>query len=283
MGSSRMMDLIRQMEGQGDRARQEVLMEELDARDWLFFLQSYVYAEEEGHNILVDVVQQGHPETVLLAAHYDRFSESPGANDDASACAILMDVADRLRGTVLHRNVRIAFFDDEEPTIDWSHPVGSTLYVNDFGTRGLYAVVNLELNGMGDAIGIWPVEGLEDRPVLKAIASVLKECNVPHDYAKRVPGFYADYLPFREAGFPDAYCLTTFHWNERKQVAAFARASRPMTGLRYMVRKTLRLKTVPRIFEHYHSTEDRSEFISEDTLHMMSDAIYKIALRLAAM
>ncbi|HSP07460.1 MAG TPA: M28 family peptidase [Acidobacteriota bacterium] len=282
MGSSRMMDLIRQMEGQGDRARQEILMEELDARDWLFFLQSYVYAEEEGHNILVDVVQQGHPETVLLAAHYDRFSESPGANDDASACAILMDVADRLRGTVLHRNVRIAFFDDEEPTIDWSHPVGSTLYVNDFGTRGLYAVVNLELSGMGDAIGIWPVEGLENRPVLKAIASVLKECNVPHDYAKRVPGFYADYLPFREAGFPDAYCLTTFHWNERKQVAAYARTSRPMTGLRYMVWKTLRLKTVPTIFEHYHSTEDRSEFLSEDTLSMMSDLVYKIALRLAA-
>lgn len=281
MASSGMMDLIRRMEGCGDRKRQEVLLREIDARNWLVNLQSYVYAEEEGHNIILDVVQQGHPETVLLAAHYDRFFMSPGANDDASACAILIDVAEKLQGAMLRRNVRIVFFDDEEPTIYWRHPVGSTMYVRDFGTGGLHAVVNLELNGMGDAVGIWPVEGVEERPLLKEIASVIKECNVPCDFGKSIPGFYADYLPFRKAGFPDAYCLTTFHWNERNRVRAFGESSRPMAGLRYLAWKTFRLKTVPTIFQHYHTSADRSEFLSEATLRMMSDVVYRITLRLA--
>lgn len=276
-----MMDLIRKMEGRGDRARQEVLLQELNARNWLYYLHSYVYAEEEGHNVIVDAVHQGCPETVLLAAHYDRFFQSPGANDDASACAILLDVAERLRGAQLRRNVRVIFFDDEEPTLYFRHPVGSTMYVKDFGTRGLHAVVNLELNGMGDAIGIWPVDGVEDRPMLKQIADVIEECKVPHEFGKRIPGFYADFFPFREAGFPDAYCLTTFHWKERRRLSAFGEGKRPMIGLRYMAWKILGMQTVPTIFQHYHTAADRSEFLSEDTLRMMSDVVYRITVRLA--
>lgn len=282
MSDSRMMGLIKRMEGQGDRMRQEILMQELNAREWLFLLQSYVYAEEEGHNVIVDAVQQGRPETVLLVAHYDRYFNSPGANDDASACAILIDVAEKLRGAMLNRNVRILFCDDEEPTINWRYPIGSRHYVEEFGTAGLHAVVNLELNGMGDAVGIWPVEGVEERPVLKEIAAVIEECKIPFDYGKRIPGFYADYLPFRDAGFPDAYCLTTFHWEERKKLFAFGEASRPKLVLRYLMWKTLGLKTVPTVFQHYHTAADSSKFLSENTLRMMSDLIYRITIRLAA-
>lgn len=277
-----MMDLIRRMEGQSDRARQQVLMQELNAREWLYTIHSYLYAEEEGHNILLDVVHQAHPETVLLVAHYDRFFMSPGANDDASACAILLDVAEKLRGAVLRRNVRIVFFDDEEPTIHWRYPVGSAHYVIDFGIQGLHAVIDLEMNGMGDAVGIWPAHGVEDRPLLKEIASVLEERKIQYDYGKHIPGFYADYLPFRDAGFPDAICLTTFHWRERKTLFAFGEGSRRMVQLRYFAWKTLRLNTVPTIFKHYHTSADRSEFLSEDTLRMMSDAVYRIVLRLAS-
>ena len=282
MGASGMMDLIRRMEGQGDRARQQVLMQELNAREWLFATHSYVYAEEEGHNILVDVVHQNHSETVLLVAHYDRFFMSPGANDDASACAILLDVAEKLRGAVLRRNVRIVFFDDEEPTIHWRYPVGSAHYVNDFGIQGLHAVIDLEMNGMGDAVGIWPVGGVEGRPLLAEISSVLDERKIQYEYGKRIPGFYADYLPFRDAGFPDAFCLTTFHWKERKTLFGFVEGSRFMATLRYFAWKTLRLSTVPTIFKHYHTSSDSSKYLSEDTLCMMSDAVYRIIIRLAS-
>jgi Zn-dependent M28 family amino/carboxypeptidase len=281
MSDSRMMELIKSMEGKGDRLRQEILMQELNKREWLYLLQSYVYAEEEGQNVIVDVVHQDRPETVLLVAHYDRFFQSPAANDDASACAIMIDVAEKLRGASLNRNVRMVFFDDEEPTINWRYPIGSRHYVEDFGTQGLHAVVNLELNGMGDAIGVWPVEGVEGRPILKEIASVIEECKIPFDFGKRIPGFYADYLPFRDAGFPDAYCLTTFHWKERKTVFGFGEASRYKVGLRYFLWKALRLQTVPTIFQHYHTAADSSQFISENTLGMMSELVYKIIIRLA--
>lgn len=281
MSASRMMQLIRRMEGRDDRTRQEVLLHELHSRKWLFSLHEYECCEEEGYNVILDLAQQAYPETVLLVAHYDRFGESPGANDDASACAILVDVAEKLQGAALKRNVRIIFFDDEEPTINWRYPIGSSSYVRDFGTEGLYAVVDLEMNGMGDALGIWPVEGVKDRPVLKAITDVIEERKIPYDFGKRIPGFYADYLPFRDAGFVDAYCLTTFHWKERKRVFAFGEGSGTMVGLRYLAWEKLGVKTVPTIFQHYHTEADSSEFISEETLRMMSDLVYRIALRLA--
>jgi Peptidase family M28 len=236
--------------------------------------------EEEGHNLVLDIVQQGHPETVLLVAHYDRFGESGGANDDASACAILLNVADRLAGLMLGRNVRIIFFDDEEPTTKWRHPVGSTSYVSEVGLQGIHAVVNLELNGMGDAVAIWPVEGLEQRSVLKEIVSVIDEKKIPHQFGKKIPGFYGDYLPFREAGFPDAYCLTNFHWSERKTVFAFGEGQPWKTNIRYLIWDKLRIKTVPTIFQHYHTEKDSSEYIDVETLRMMSDLVLAITLRL---
>jgi hypothetical protein len=173
------------------------------------------------------------------------------------------------------------FFDDEEPTLQWRYPIGSAHYVKEFGVQDLHAVVDLELNGMGDAIGIWPVDGVQERPVLKDIASVIEEHKIPYDYGKRIPGFYADYLPFRDAGFADAYCLTNFHWNERQTVFGFGEGSRTMVALRYLAWKALKIKTVPTIFQHYHTSADSSAFLSEDTLTMMSKLVHQVIIRLA--
>ena len=274
-----MLDLIRKLEGQSDEQRREILLQEIALRKWPFQLQEYTFAGQSGSNIIVDI-NDGPKPSVLLVAHYDSFLGSPGANDDASGLAILMDAAERLQLESLENHLRIVFFDDEEPTMHWREPVGSGIYVEEFGVEDTLAVVNLELCGMGDAVAIWPIEGAEDQPMLKQMTGLLQTLEIPWEFGKRVSGFYADYLPFRKAGLASSYCLTSFHWKDRDQLMKMSEASYRNLFLRYTAWKYLRLPLVPRIFRHYHNGKDRSEFVSQKTLTMMSDLVYRIVMHI---
>jgi hypothetical protein len=274
-----MLELIRRLEGESDLHRREILLQELALRKWPFQLQEYTYSGQNGANIIVDI-NDAPPPSILLVAHYDSFSGSPGANDDASAIAVLIDAAEKLQLESLENHLRIVFFDDEEPTIHWREPVGSGIYVEEYGIKDIHTLLDFELCGMGDAIGIWPVEGVENQPSLHQITGLLQSMEIPWDFAKYVPGFYADYLPFRRAGLLDSFCFTCFHWSERKRVMRFGEASYPKLFFRYAGWKLLRLPLVPKIFRHYHSSSDRSEFLSNTTLEMMSDLVYRMVMRL---
>jgi hypothetical protein len=274
-----MFDLVRRLEGESDIGRREILLQELALRKWPFQLQEYTFSGQNGCNIIVDINDAPKP-SILIVAHYDAFAGSPGANDDASAIAVLIDAAEKLQLESLESHLRLVLFDDEEPTVNWREPVGSGIYVEEFGVEDIHAVLDFELCGMGDAIGIWPVEQAENQPELRQITSLLDSLKIPWDFAKCVPNFYADYLPFRRAGLMNSFCFTCFHWKERKRVLRFGEASYTNMLLRYAGWRLLRLPLVPKIFRHYHSAADRSEFLSVKTLEMMSDLVYRMVMRL---
>lgn len=276
-----MLELVKRMEGRSDAARRAVILEELRRLGWPYRLQDYRYAGQEGSNIIVDLNDdRNEAPHILLVAHYDVFGNSPGANDDASGIAVLLEAAGLLREQSLNKNVRLVFFDDEEPTEYWRRPIGSSVYVSQSGIRDVQAVIDLEMCGIGDAVGIWPVEGVERSTVVCETRELLTRLGVRFDSAGRVPGFYADYVPFREAGLTESICLTTFPWKERKKLFRFAVSGRPGLLMRYLLWKYLRINTVPTIFRHYHSDSDRSEFVSESSLQMMVDVVSQLVLRL---
>lgn len=86
---------------------------------------------------------------ILLCAHYDAFPGSCGANDNAAAVCILIELAKELKKQTEYC-VEIAFFDGEE-----SKHSGSRLYVNELDVNRLSAVVNLDICGYGDTITIY--------------------------------------------------------------------------------------------------------------------------------
>ena len=53
--------------------------------------------------------------TLVVGAHYDSAQGTPGADDNASAVAVLLEVARALAGRQPRRTVRVVFFDCEEP------------------------------------------------------------------------------------------------------------------------------------------------------------------------
>ena len=90
----------------------------------------------------------------LLCAHYDAHPGSTGANDNAAAVCILIELARELQ----QRGVpaTIAFFDGEE-----SGHSGAKLF-EDGRTREVSCVVNLDMCGYGDTIAVY-ARGSEKR------------------------------------------------------------------------------------------------------------------------
>ena len=94
---------------------------------------------------------------VLVAAHYDTCGPTPGADDNASAIAIALDIVGPLRERALHRDIVFAFFDAEEPPHFLTPSMGSTHYYDHQRDEPIHCAVVLDL--MGHAV---PIPGHED-------------------------------------------------------------------------------------------------------------------------
>lgn len=67
------------------------------------------------HNIIVDIPGTAVPEEVLiLSAHFDAVPGAPGADDDGTGVAALLETARALRDHPMKRSVRLIFFNLEE-------------------------------------------------------------------------------------------------------------------------------------------------------------------------
>jgi len=79
-----------------------------------------------GVNLAVTFVGAELPdEYVIVGAHYDTVAGSPGADDNASGVAVLMELARRLASHPNQRTVRLIFFDLEEPPVFRTPAMGS--------------------------------------------------------------------------------------------------------------------------------------------------------------
>ena len=88
---------------------------------------------------------------VLLTAHYDTVSASPGAGDDASGCAVAIAAAAELRRTPLRHTVRVVLFDGEETGLHGSR--ASLRVRGEAGSDATLAVLNLEMLGWRESPG----------------------------------------------------------------------------------------------------------------------------------
>ena len=122
------------------------------------FLQPYGPEASRFANIIA-TIPGADPEKapILLGAHYDTCGDIPGADDNAAAVAILLEVAETLSRQVRERAVVLAFFDAEEPPYFLSSSMGSIRFYEDQRTGPVHAAIILDLVGHDV-----PVDGLED-------------------------------------------------------------------------------------------------------------------------
>lgn len=80
-------------------------------------------------NLEVTCRGRGRPdEIILVGAHYDSVPGSPGANDNASGVAALLEISRALPGAAPLRSVRCVAFVNEEPPFFLTDDMGSRRY-----------------------------------------------------------------------------------------------------------------------------------------------------------
>jgi Zn-dependent M28 family amino/carboxypeptidase len=83
------------------------------------------------HNVLATVAAQKPGPPLIVAAHFDTVEDSPGADDNASGLAVLLETARLAQSEALARPVRFIAFNLEE-----EDRLGSRAYVDDLHRKG---------------------------------------------------------------------------------------------------------------------------------------------------
>jgi len=121
-----------------DRTRR-YLGQALERDGWLVTEQLFT----EGNNVIAT-----HPgtdpeaETVILAAHYDTVARSPGADDNATGIATLLEAAHLFAPLETPRTLQLVFFDQEETGL-----LGSTAFAETVAPSPVSVAIILDMVG----------------------------------------------------------------------------------------------------------------------------------------
>ena len=88
-------------------------------------------------------------EIVVLGAHYDTVTGCPGANDNGTGIAAVLELARRFAGRPQARTIRFVAFVNEEPPFFQTPQMGSLVYAKRAQQRGDRIVAMLSLETMG--------------------------------------------------------------------------------------------------------------------------------------
>ncbi|MDQ3783754.1 MAG: M20/M25/M40 family metallo-hydrolase [Actinomycetota bacterium] len=143
---------------------------------------------------------------VVLGAHMDTVPGSPGANDNASGVAVLLETARLIAAREPSRWVKLVAFGSEEYGADGRHHVGSSQFVRRLGARGrnrLAGMVSIDMIADGRPLltgtsGIGP-------PV--AARSLFRIVRAKTNIGLRYITFCdcSDHGPFERAGIPATF------------------------------------------------------------------------------
>lgn len=92
-------------------------------------------------NIIVEF-NPGVDKKIVIAAHYDNYVGSPGANDNAAACSVLLNLINKFRNSDKH--IEFLFFDLEEQGFK-----GSKYYINT-NQQDILNAINIDMCGIGE-------------------------------------------------------------------------------------------------------------------------------------
>ena len=112
--------------------------------------QSFPVQAVSCRNLEAAIPGRSRPEEIIVVgAHYDSVSGSPGANDNGSAVAVLIELARAWAGSEPARTMRWVAFVNEEPPFFQTARMGSLVYARACRARGDNIVAMLSLETIG--------------------------------------------------------------------------------------------------------------------------------------
>ena len=153
---------------------------------------------------------------IIVGAHYDSSDAGPGADDNASGVAVMLETAKLVQGAQTPYTIRFIAFGAEESGL-----LGSFAYLNQMSQDEFQnVIVMVDLNSLvaGDIAYAYSEEGTQSTVRDWALEWALGNGfdlqtirNVPLTYPDKGIGS-SDYVPFQAAGIPYVYFNST-DWN----------------------------------------------------------------------
>jgi Zn-dependent M28 family amino/carboxypeptidase len=137
--------------GRYDKLEQtrDYITRRLETAGYKVELQEYQTQSDKRNVYNLVATKAGNDEIVVIGAHYDTMTITPGANDNGSGVAVLLQLAERLKDMTSERTVRFVFFVNEEPPYFMTSDMGSTVYAKQCAQRKDNIVGMLSLETMG--------------------------------------------------------------------------------------------------------------------------------------
>lgn len=113
-------------------------------------IQAYQSKGKTVKNLVAELVGYSAPqEIVVVGAHYDSVLGSPGANDNGSGVAAMLELARLFKDRNPGRTVRFVAFVNEEPPFYYTEEMGSRVYATRARERGERITAMLSLETIG--------------------------------------------------------------------------------------------------------------------------------------
>ena len=168
--------------------------------------------------------------SIVVGAHYDTVIDTPGADDNASGMAGLLELARLLKNQTTRRTIRFVAFPHEELPYFYTHLMGSRQYAKALKQQGENVLVMLSLEMLGYAdersrqlypipfmrlLGRYPKHGnyialvgnLRSLAMMSIVRKTMRDQHTIGVESLSAPGFIpplflSDHSSFWKAGFP---------------------------------------------------------------------------------
>ncbi len=134
---------------------------------------------------------------LVVGAHRDTVAGAPGADDNTSGVAVVLEIAEILRRTPLPATVRFVLFGAEEFGL-----LGSDYYVHHMGSDQVMGMVNLDMEGVGERLQLATYRGSDALAILAA--RLAEQLGIKAQVA-RSEG--SDHVSFERAGVPVVFLV----------------------------------------------------------------------------
>lgn len=144
---------------------------------------------------------------LVVGGHYDTVPGAPGANDNASGTANVLELARSFAADGLDEGLCFVAFGAEESGLNGSEALVAEWEAN--GELPLY-MVNLDVTGIGDSVELIAGGMIADRAL-----GLIEQAGIPVELSRVAAGSSSDHASFEAAGVPTVYLtsggFTTIH------------------------------------------------------------------------
>ena len=214
-------------------------------------------------------------EIIIVGAHYDSVEGSPGANDNASGVAALLELARLFYGTAPLRTLRFVAFANEEAPFFYTNEMGSHQYAGKAKQRDeqIAAMISLEtLGSYTDAPGSqrYPFPFNLAYPDTGNFVGFVGNL-ASRTLVRRAIRTFRETTPFPSEGVAAPSWIEGIHWSDQW---AFWEEGYPAI----MVTDTALFRYAP-----YHTTADTPEQLDYPALARVVSGLQQVVAKLAGM